>query len=112
MITVTEGISLAAQHRQLKVWAANCPENFGKRTALLGAEVVVLEAGAALRSEHANGVGQDEAVAVNSPRAFTPHVASTRSYARICKTAGIVMCVRGRWQGAAPRLPVSDFQRE
>ncbi len=31
--------SLAAHHRQLEIWAENCPENFENRAALVGAEL-------------------------------------------------------------------------
>ena len=33
----------AAHHRQLQVWAQNCPENFENRSALVGAEIARLE---------------------------------------------------------------------
>src|SRR5712672_1084172 len=35
--------ALAAHHRQLEVWAENCPDNFGNRAALVGAEIARLE---------------------------------------------------------------------
>ena len=35
--------ALTASHRQLKVWAANCPDNFESRAALVGAEIARLE---------------------------------------------------------------------
>ncbi|HTB66623.1 MAG TPA: AAA family ATPase [Steroidobacteraceae bacterium] len=35
--------ALAAHHRQLQIWAHHCPENFGSRTALVGAEVARME---------------------------------------------------------------------
>jgi hypothetical protein len=35
--------ALAAHHRQLQVWAENCPENFENRAALIGAEIARLE---------------------------------------------------------------------
>jgi len=35
--------ALAAHHRQLEVWAENCPENFENRAALVGAEIARLE---------------------------------------------------------------------
>ena len=31
--------ALAAHHRQLEIWAENCPENFESRAALVGAEI-------------------------------------------------------------------------
>jgi PAS domain S-box-containing protein len=35
--------ALAAHHRQLEIWAHHCPENFGNRTALVGAETARIE---------------------------------------------------------------------
>jgi predicted ATPase/signal transduction histidine kinase len=35
--------AIAAHHRQLKVWAENCPENFENRAALVGAELARIE---------------------------------------------------------------------
>ncbi len=35
--------ALQAHHRQLAVWAENCPENFANRAALVGAEIARLE---------------------------------------------------------------------
>ncbi|WP_437494286.1 ATP-binding sensor histidine kinase [Sorangium sp. So ce1014] len=35
--------ALAAHHEQLEVWASSCPENFGSRAALVGAEIARLE---------------------------------------------------------------------
>jgi PAS domain S-box-containing protein len=35
--------ALAAHHRELKLWAANCPDNFENRAALVGAEIARLE---------------------------------------------------------------------
>jgi hypothetical protein len=32
-----------AHHRQLEIWAANCPENFENRAALVGAEIARIE---------------------------------------------------------------------
>jgi PAS domain S-box-containing protein len=34
---------LTAHHRQLEVWAENCPENFADRAALVGAEIARIE---------------------------------------------------------------------
>ena len=52
--------ALAAHHRQLEVWAENCPENFENRAALVGAEIAriegrELEADAPLRTGHPLG---------------------------------------------------------
>src|SRR5712675_1999763 len=35
--------SLVAHHRQLEIWAANCPDNFENRAALVGAEIARIE---------------------------------------------------------------------
>jgi PAS domain S-box-containing protein len=35
--------ALVAHHRQLEIWAANCPENFENRAALVGAEIARIE---------------------------------------------------------------------
>ena len=59
-------------HRQLQLWAANCPENFENRAALVGAEIARLEGHdreamdlyeQAIRSAHANGFVHHEALA-------------------------------------------------
>ncbi|HTF42437.1 MAG TPA: sigma 54-interacting transcriptional regulator, partial [Terriglobales bacterium] len=64
--------ALAAHYRQLEVWAANCPENFENRTALVGAEMARLEGREldaehlyekAIRSAHANGFVHNAALA-------------------------------------------------
>jgi len=64
--------ALAAHHRQLEIWAANCPENFENRAALVGAEIARLEGRdldaerlyeQAIRSAQANGFVHNEALA-------------------------------------------------
>jgi PAS domain S-box-containing protein len=64
--------ALTAHHRQLQVWADNCPENFENRAALVGAEIARIEGRTldamdlyerAIRSAGANGFVQNEAVA-------------------------------------------------
>jgi PAS domain S-box-containing protein len=64
--------AVAAHHKQLQIWAANCPENFENRAALVGAEIARLEnreldAGhlyeQAIRSARANGFIHQEAIA-------------------------------------------------
>jgi PAS domain S-box-containing protein len=64
--------ALAAHYRQLEVWAANCPENFENRTALVRAEIARLEGREldaehlyekAIRSAHANGFVHNAALA-------------------------------------------------
>ncbi len=42
---------VAAHHKQLQLWAANCPENFENRAALVGAETARIE-GRELEAEH------------------------------------------------------------
>jgi PAS domain S-box-containing protein len=63
---------LAAYHRQLEAWAANCPENFENRAALVSAEIARIEGRIldaehlyeqAIRSARANGFVHNEAVA-------------------------------------------------
>jgi predicted ATPase/signal transduction histidine kinase len=64
--------ALFAHHRQLEVWAENCPENFENRAALVGAEIARIEGRSldamdlyeqAVRSSHANGFIHNEALA-------------------------------------------------
>ena len=63
---------LAAHHRQLQLWAANCPDNFENRAALVGAELARLDSRdveamhlyeQAIRSARANGFIHNEALA-------------------------------------------------
>jgi predicted ATPase/signal transduction histidine kinase len=63
---------LRAHHRQLQVWAENCPENFENRAALVGAEIARIEGRVldsmrlyeqAIRSAHASGLVHNEALA-------------------------------------------------
>jgi PAS domain S-box-containing protein len=63
---------LAAHHKQLQVWATNCPDNFENRAALVGAEIARIEGREldaerlyqqAIRSARANGFVQNEALA-------------------------------------------------
>jgi PAS domain S-box-containing protein len=64
--------ALADHHRQIAVWAENCPENFENRAALVGAEIARIEGRVldaeqlyeqAIRSAHDNGFIQNEALA-------------------------------------------------
>ncbi|MGF6880367.1 ATP-binding sensor histidine kinase [Paraburkholderia sp. MM5477-R1] len=64
--------ALQAHHRQLQVWAENCPENFENRAALVGAELARLEGRdgdamrlyeAAIRSARDNSFVHNEAIA-------------------------------------------------
>src|SRR6266436_2925828 len=62
----------AAHHKQLQLWAANCPDNFENRAALVGAEIARIEGREleaeqlyedAIRSARANGFVHNEALA-------------------------------------------------
>jgi PAS domain S-box-containing protein len=64
--------AVAAHHKQLQLWAANCPDNFENRAALVGAEVARIEDRdvdamglyeQAIRSARANGFVHNEALA-------------------------------------------------
>ena len=64
--------AVAAHHKQLQLWAANCPENFENRAALVGAEIARIEGREvdaerlyeqAIRSARANGFVHQEALA-------------------------------------------------
>jgi PAS domain S-box-containing protein len=64
--------ALAASHRQLQLWSANCPENFENRAALVGAEIARTDGRArdamdlyeqAIRSARASGFVHNEALA-------------------------------------------------
>jgi PAS domain S-box-containing protein len=64
--------ALAEHHRQLEVWAENCPENFENRAALVGAEIARVQGRdldamrlyeQAIRSAHTNGFIHNEALA-------------------------------------------------
>jgi PAS domain S-box-containing protein len=63
---------LAVHHRQLLLWAANCPDNFENRAALVGAEIARIDGRdidamslyeQAIRSARANGFVHNEALA-------------------------------------------------
>ncbi|MGF6297954.1 PAS domain S-box protein, partial [Paraburkholderia sp. WC7.3d] len=64
--------AVAEHHRQLEIWAENCPENFENRAALVGAELARLEGRnfdaerlyeQAIHSAQANGFVHNEALA-------------------------------------------------
>src|SRR5580692_1987045 len=64
--------AIATHHKQLKVWAENCPENFENRAALVGAELSRIESRdleamslyeQAIRSARDNGFVNNEALA-------------------------------------------------
>ncbi|UWZ84393.1 AAA family ATPase [Occallatibacter riparius] len=64
--------AMADHHRELEIWAENCPENFENRAALVGAEIARIEGRVldaerlyerAIRSSHDNGFVHNEAIA-------------------------------------------------
>jgi PAS domain S-box-containing protein len=64
--------ALSAHHKQLNVWAENCPENFANRAALVAAEIARIEGRdldamrfyeEAIRSARANDFAHNEALA-------------------------------------------------
>ncbi|ESY51358.1 MULTISPECIES: ATP-binding sensor histidine kinase [unclassified Mesorhizobium] len=71
--------TLVAHHRQLELWAENCPENFENRAALVGAELARLEGRyleaeqlyeQAIRSARVNGFFHNEAIAYETAARF------------------------------------------
>jgi PAS domain S-box-containing protein len=71
--------ALAPHQRQLESWAANCPENFENRAALVGAEIARIEGHdleamrlyeEAIRSSRANGFVNNEALAYERASSF------------------------------------------
>ena len=79
--------ALVAHHRQLEIWAANCPENFENRAALVGAEIARIEgrdldASASTNRPSARpaptALSTTRRSPTNSPRASTRRVASRR----------------------------------
>ena len=64
--------AVTAHHKQLEVWAKNCPENFENRAALVGGEIARIEGREldaehlyeqAIRSAHESGFVHNEALA-------------------------------------------------
>jgi PAS domain S-box-containing protein len=71
--------ALAAHHRQLEIWAENCPENFENRAALVGAEIARIEIHdldamrlyeKAICSSRTNGFVHNEALAYERASVF------------------------------------------
>jgi predicted ATPase/signal transduction histidine kinase len=71
--------ALVAHHRKLEIWAANCPENFENRAALVGAEIARIESRdadamrlyeQAIRSARSNGFVHNEAIAYERASGF------------------------------------------
>jgi PAS domain S-box-containing protein len=83
--------SLITHHKQLEVWAENCPENFENRAALAAAEIARIEGRVidaehlyeeAIRSAHENGFVHNEAVACEMATRFY----AARGFERIART--------------------------
>ena len=112
--------ALAAHHRQLEIWAENCPENFENRAALVGAEIARLEGREldaerlyeqAIRSARANGFVHNEALAYELAARFY----AARGFEEIAahlsaKRPRRLSALGSRWQGAATRGDVSAPQ--
>ncbi|MBR0907824.1 AAA family ATPase [Bradyrhizobium liaoningense] len=71
--------ALTAHHRQLQIWAQQCPENFENRVALIGAEMARLESRdmdaqrlyeQAIQSAELNGFAHNAALACESAARF------------------------------------------
>ncbi|MFB9127985.1 AAA family ATPase [Paraburkholderia dipogonis] len=82
--------AVAAHHRQLRIWAANCPENFANRAELVGAEMARIEGRVldaenlyeqAIRSAQESGFVHNEALAYELASRFY----SARGFARIAR---------------------------
>jgi len=82
--------ALAAHHKQLQVWAANCAENFENRAALVGAEIARIEGREldaerlyeqAIRSARANAFIHNEALANEVASRFY----ATRGFEKIAR---------------------------
>ena len=105
--------ALAAHHRQLEVWAENCPENFENRAALVGAEIARLEGREldaerlyeqAIRSARDNGFVHNEALAYELAARF--YAARGFETDRACVSAKRpvrLSALGSRRQGAATR---------
>src|SRR5271157_535426 len=71
--------ALAGHHKQIVVWAENCPENFGNRAALVAAEIAKIEGHEldaeslyekAIQSARDHGFVQNEAIAYEAAARF------------------------------------------
>jgi len=97
--------ALAAHDRQLRAWAANCPENFEDRTALVGAEIARVEGRPldamdlferAIRSARANGFVHHEALASELAARFYAGRGLKGSQTPICRMPGTAISVGER----------------
>ena len=113
---------LAAHHRQLTLWAENCPENFANRAALVGAEIARLEGreldamrlyeeairlGARARLHPERGLGNELAARFYAARGFETIAA------RLSAERTVLLSALGRRrQGAAARATPPAPPRE
>ena len=85
--------AVAAGQKQLQLWAANCPDNFENRTALVGAEIARIDGRdgdamrlyeQAIRSARANGFVHNEALAYElAARFYAARGFETNSHAHL-----------------------------
>jgi PAS domain S-box-containing protein len=85
--------ALAGHHRQLEIWAENCPENFENRAALVGAEIARIEGRdldamrlyeQAIRSAREHGFVHNEGVAFEvAARFYRAHGSETSANAHL-----------------------------
>ena len=113
--------ALVAHHRQLEIWAENCPENFENRAALVGAEIARIEGREldaerlyeqAIRSARANGFVHNEALAYELAARFY----AARGFEEIArmlsaKRPRLLSPLGRRRQGAAARSALSASGR-
>ena len=113
--------AVAAHHKQLQLWAANCPDNFENRAALVGAEIARIEGREldamrlyeqAIRSARANGFVHNEALANELAARFY----AARGFEKIARVYLQERPLRlsplgSRWQGAATRTASSASAR-
>ena len=112
--------ALAAHHRQLEVWAENCPENFENRAALVGAEIARIEGREldamrlyeqAIRSAHANGFVHNEALANElAARFYAARGFEKIAHAYLRDARYCYLRWGADWQGAATRPVISAPQ--
>jgi PAS domain S-box-containing protein len=86
--------ALADHHRQLGIWAENCPENFENRVALVGAEIARIEGRdpeamrlyeKAIKSAHENGFVHNEGIANElAGRFYLARGIETAGYTYLC----------------------------
>ena len=113
--------AVAAHHKQLQIWAANCPENFENRAALVGAEIARLEGREldaerlyeqAIRSARANGFIHNEALANElAARFYAARGFDEIAHLYLQKRPLRLPPLGSRRQGAATRSVVSAAPR-